>query len=207
MRSIEWSRDGDTRRTLPIRPLCLQHGEGNLFYAAVAHFPQLRIPDSHMSMHRLLASAGRWIDRIKINELTRVTRDGRAYWLKRRRPGAGAIISVGNAFFRLAGNRVVILGRDSEWHAWEYECSSLLHGASGASHVDDTGWLWLPEFPGRSLSSHIEDGTAEGAIFAAAARELRRAHEFHSPTLSGNWSHGDPHSGNFIYDPVTIARS
>jgi hypothetical protein len=156
-----------------------------------------------MSMHRLLASAGRWIDRIKINELARITRDGGAYWVKRRRPGAGAIISLGNAFFRLAGNRVVILGRDAEWHAWERECSILLHGPAAASQVDEKGRLWLAEFPGRSLSSHIEDDTAESPIFAAAARELRRAHEFYSPTLGGYWSHGDPHTGNFIYDPVT----
>jgi hypothetical protein len=153
-----------------------------------------------MWMQRVLVSAGRWIDRIKINELARITRDGRAFWVKRRRPGAGIIISSGNAFFRLAGNRVVILSKDSEWHAWEQECSSLLHASVGPLEVDKEGRLWFPEFAGRSLSTHIDDGTAEAAMFAAAARELRRAHEIVSPKLLGKWSHGDPHSGNFIYD-------
>jgi len=154
-------------------------------------------------MHRLLTSAGRWIDRIKINKLARVTRDGRVYWVKRRRPGAAAIIFLANAFFRLAGNRVLILGGDSEWHAWEQECSLLLHGLEDTAHIDERGALWLREFPGSSLSSHIDNGTAETFIFAAAARELRRAHDLDCNTLGGKWSHGDPHSGNFIYDPGT----
>src|SRR5678816_2762169 len=152
-----------------------------MFRLAVARFPPAAIPDLHMWMHRLLASAGSWIDRIKINELARVTRDGGAYWVKRRRPGAGMIISLGNAFFRLAGNRVVILGNDSEWHAWEQECALLLHSDLDRSEVDEEGRLWSPEFVGRSLSSHIDDGTADGSMFAAAARELRRAHGIDSP--------------------------
>jgi hypothetical protein len=153
-----------------------------------------------MPMQRLLASAGRWIDRIKINELARVTRDGNVFWVKRRRPGAGAVIRLGNAFFRLTGNRVVILGEASAWHSWERESSALLHGTSSGCSVDETGRLWQREFPGRSLSSYIDEGRAQSRIFAAAARELRRAHALDSPSLGGKWSHGDPHSGNFIYD-------
>jgi len=156
-------------------------------------------------MHRLLASAGRWIDRIKINELARVTRDGQAYWVKRRRPSAGTIIALANAFFRLSGNRVLILRLNAEWHAWERECSVLLHGAQAAAIVDESGLMWLPEFPGRSLSSHIDEETVNDAMFAAAARELRRSHELDSTALRGKWSHGDPHSGNFIYDPARDA--
>ncbi len=154
-------------------------------------------------MQGVLAGAGRWIDRIKINELVRVTRDSRAYWVKRRRPWAGFVIRIANGFFRIVGNRVIILGDDAAWHAWERNCSTILYGSQDLPEVDATGRLWSPEFAGRSLSSHIDDGTADASQFAAAARELRRAHALDCPALAGKWSHGDPHSGNFIYDPAS----
>jgi Ser/Thr protein kinase RdoA (MazF antagonist) len=38
-------------------------------------------------------------------------------------------------------------------------------------------------------------------MLQAAARELRRAHMAESEYFRGPWSHGDPHSGNFVYEP------
>ena len=37
-------------------------------------------------------------------------------------------------------------------------------------------------------------------MLAAAGRELRRAHEWRCDAFGGAWSHGDPHTGNFIFD-------
>jgi Ser/Thr protein kinase RdoA (MazF antagonist) len=42
------------------------------------------------------------------------------------------------------------------------------------------------------------------AMLAAAARELRRAHEQECTAFhDGLWSHGDPHAGNFVYEEST----
>jgi hypothetical protein len=153
-------------------------------------------------MSRLLTAAGRWIDRIKINDLAREPRGDRMYWVKRRRPAAGTIIALANAFFRLAGNPVVILPNDSTWQTWERTCLELLHGDEAAVHSDARGW-WVSEFPGESVASHLARGAATSEMFSAAARELRRAHGLDCVDLRGAWSHGDPHSGNFIYDGAT----
>ena len=153
-------------------------------------------------MSRLLSFAGRWIDRIKINDLARQPRGDRMFWVKRRRPAAGAIIVLANAFFRFAGNPVVILPNDAAWQTWERTCLALLHGDETAVHNDGRGW-WVSEFPGESVAARLEGGEATSQMFAAAARELRRAHGLDCEDLRGAWSHGDPHSGNFIYDPAT----
>ena len=54
--------------------------------------------------------------------------------------------------------------------------------------------------PGVNLTRHLDDGSITEEMAAAAARELRRAHETHSTFFRGAWSHGDPHLGNFMYE-------
>jgi hypothetical protein len=151
----------------------------------------------------LLLATGRAIDRIKINELVRQEHGGRAYWLKRRYTGARAIISMANAFFRLAGNPVTVLADTTSWQHWERHCMALLHSPGFETRVDEAGWLHIQELPGHSVTQHIEAGTESESMFEAAAYELRRAHELPCPSFGARWSHGDPHSGNFIYDDAT----
>lgn len=147
----------------------------------------------------LLVAAGRIVDRIKINRLTRDVSAGRAVWTKRRLPSARAIIPVANGFFRLAGNPVTILD-GTEWHAWEIESMKTLHGSELAAWSGARGALHADEFPGVSLSVHLDAGTAGTAMFAAAGLEFRRAHALECAWFGGGWSHGDPHSGNVIFD-------
>jgi hypothetical protein len=148
----------------------------------------------------LLAHAGRLVDRIKINSLARVEREDGAVWTKRRQPAARLVIPVANGFFRLAGNPITILSETKAWHDWEIGSLRALHGTDFAAWGDDDGVLHVAELPGESLSTHLNAGTTTEEMFAAAAREFRRAHAVHSDWFGAAWSHGDPHSGNVIFD-------
>jgi hypothetical protein len=152
-------------------------------------------------MSLLLTRAGKLIDRIKINSVTRIIHRGEVRWLKQRRPLARLIIPLANAFFRIARNPVVILGDAAEWQAWECECLRLLHDSAFAAEALGGDGLLLDEIPGRSLSHHLDQQTVTPQMFAAAARELRRVHEISSDRFGGPWSHGDPHTGNLIFEP------
>ena len=142
------------------------------------------------------------MDRIKINSLTREMRDGRAIWIKRRRAVAGPIMTLANGFFRIVGNPVRALTDRAEWQRWEVDCFLQLHGENHRAFRCDDHSVAADELPGRSLSQHLDAGTITEEMLAAAGRELRRAHEWNCAAFDGaKWSHGDPHSGNFIYDP------
>jgi hypothetical protein len=152
-------------------------------------------------MTRILSTAGTLVDQIKINSLSRKHYGGRWFWFKQRRPGAKAIIALANWFFRLVGNPVIILARPTEWIAWEKACLAMLHGDRFANVIDDCGAWGLEEFPGRSVSDYLKEGTATLEMAISAGRELSRAHRMTCGFLGGGWSHGDPHTGNFVYDP------
>jgi len=151
-------------------------------------------------MSRLLSTTGILIDRIRINELTREVHAGRALWIKRRTAGARPIIHAANGFFRLVGNPVVVLGGVDEWRNWEIDCFRRLHGESFAIFAQGAKAICAEEVPGLSLSQHLKAGTLAPPMLAAAACELRRAHQCPCEAFGGPWSHGDPHAGNFIYD-------
>jgi hypothetical protein len=143
------------------------------------------------------------VDRIKINTLTRREEGGRAVWCKRRRRSAKLLIPIANAFYRAAGNPVQILGETRAWHAWEIACLSDLHGGRYRAWSEPAGVLCADEVPGTSLSSHLDRGSVTEEMFVAAAREFRRAHEVSCARFPAGWSHGDPHSGNVIFDEVS----
>jgi hypothetical protein len=142
------------------------------------------------------------VDKIKINVLTRECRDGRTFWIKRRRWTARPIMTCANHFFRLAGNPIQALADFSMWQQWEVDCFLRLHGERFHAFAAGAFAVVAEEVPGENLSAHLSAGSLAPEMLAAAARELRRAHELVCPILRGRWSHGDPHAGNFIYDPA-----
>ena len=154
-------------------------------------------------MSRILSTAGALVDRIKINAVSRECRDGRTLWIKRRRWTARPIMACANRFFRLAGNPVRALDDLATWQRWEVDCFLRLHGGEYRAFADGTCAVAAEEVPGESLSHHLKDGTLTPRMLEAAARELRRAHAAECETFRGPWSHGDPHAGNFVYDPAT----
>lgn len=154
-------------------------------------------------MPSLLESARAWVDRIHLNDSLRAERKGRAVLLKRRRAFAGFVTRFANGFFRLAGNPVEVITSPAEWRHWEEDCFRRLHGPDFTGGTDSDGTLWMDLLPGESLSRLLVAGTLQPAHLAAAGAELCRAHSAPSPYHGGGWSHGDSHTGNFIYDPAT----
>jgi hypothetical protein len=153
-------------------------------------------------MSRILTATGAWVDRIKINAVSREWRDGRAVWIKRRRWTAGPIMACANQFFRAAGNPIRAITETAAWQRWEVDCFLRLHGADFQAFAEGERAVAAEEVPGRNLSQHLNAGTLTPHILTAAAIELRRAHEASCPAFRGPWSHGDPHAGNFVYDPA-----
>jgi hypothetical protein len=151
-------------------------------------------------MTPLLRAAGAFVDRIKINTMTREVREGRAVWIKRRRFLSRPILSVANGFFRLAGNPVQALTDLAAWRRWEIECFEHLHGEGFRAFADGPRAVGADELPGVSLTVPLDTGALTPAMSAAAAREMRRAHAWQCAALPAGWSHGDPHLANFIYD-------
>lgn len=151
-------------------------------------------------MSRILSAAGALVDRIKINAVSRECRDGRTLWIKRRRWTARPIMACANRFFRLAGNPIRAIEEMATWQRWEVDCFLQLHGGEFDAFAEGASSVVAEEVPGKSLSHHLGRGTLTPQMLGAAARELRRAHSAESAVFAGPWSHGDPHSGNFVYD-------
>lgn len=151
-------------------------------------------------MASLLASARNWVDHFHVNAGSRVLREGRAAWLKQRGWSARWVMMLANGFFRLAGNPVEAVSGRNAWSRWEVECFRLLHGPEFLAGWDPDGRPWAEILPGVDLSTPLAAGTLSPGMLAAAARELSRAHDIGSAHYGGGWSHGDPHTGNFLYD-------
>lgn len=112
------------------------------------------------------------------------------------------VLRLANGFFRLAKNPVEAVIGNEAWQRWEVDCFRRLHGPTFASGLDKSGSAWIEVLPGRSLSDALAAGTLDTAMLQAAGAELRRAHNEPCPHYGEGWSHGDPHTGNFLYDPT-----
>lgn len=122
---------------------------------------------------------------------------------KRRRRAAWLVMRVANVFFRLARNPVEAIVDDDEWRAWEVACFRLLHSPESTAGVDESGTPFVSVLPGMDLSRLLTAGTLLPKHLAAAGTELRRVHHLHSHHHGAAWSHGDPHTGNFVFDAAT----
>jgi hypothetical protein len=154
----------------------------------------LRMPD------QLLALAGLAIDTIKINEIKTERLDDRIYWVKRRRKGSSGLIHGANLFFRLANNPVSVFVDLDEWRRWEIDSFQLLNGDRYRAFAGKLGSVWADHLPGVDLSTTIKRRALTIEMLRAAGAELARAHMLWSDQFGSQWSHGDPHLGNFIFD-------
>ena len=173
------------------------------FGAGLSAFAARLCPANLARMASRLASARAWVDRIHLNRSTRGHREGRAVLLKRRRWIAGMVMRFANVFFRMARNPVEAIANSAEWRRWEMEWFRRLHGPDFSAGSELAGTLWMDVLPGESLAHHLAQGTLRPAHLAAAGAELRRAHAVHCAYHRGGWSHGDSHTGNFIFDAGT----
>jgi hypothetical protein len=161
--------------------------------------PEFRSPGR---LQGLVTRAGAMVDTIRINTLREEEKDGRVWWVKQRRGTSAPVMAVANLFFRLAGTPFCVLHRLEEWQQWEVDCFHLLHGDTHRAFAQGRA-VHVERVPGRSLSQHLDAGSATAAMFAAAGREFRRAHDLAAPWFSGPWSHADPHLGNVIYEAAS----
>lgn len=153
-------------------------------------------------MGTLLTDGHATTPRAEVRGVSSSGRGAHAMMPKRRRRGAWLVMRVANAFFRLARNPVEAMADDEEWRKWEVDCFRLLHAPEFAAVLDRSGVPLISIMPGHDLAQHLADGTLRPEHLSFAGAELRRAHLLHSAYHGGGWSHGDPHTGNFIFDPA-----
>ena len=151
-------------------------------------------------MRSFRAAAELLITGIRINAICREQHDGRMFFVKRRRAIAAPVLALANAFFRLASARVLALTKVDAWQRWEVDSFQRLHSPRFRAFAIDPGTVLVEELPGVNLTPLLDNGAMDGAMAAAAGRELRRAHALHCSAYEDFWSHGDPHVGNFVFD-------
>ncbi|MEI8341388.1 MAG: hypothetical protein WCH43_07645, partial [Verrucomicrobiota bacterium] len=151
-------------------------------------------------MGSFLTTAGVAIEAIRINRVTRETRDGREVWVKQRRRWSGPVIRCANLFFRMVGQPVSVRVDVPGWQQWETECFNLLNGDQFCAFAEESRKVCAERLPGKSIASHFEEGTFLEEMLDAAADELRRAHALTCTERNGLWSHGDANLANFLYD-------
>src|SRR4051812_46431973 len=154
-------------------------------------------------MSKLLHALSTLTESVKINSMRREVREGRAFWVKRRRLSATPILFGANIFFAAANAPLRAILSAAGWQQWEVECFAGLHGGEGfTAFTEGAGGMGAEELPGTSLTGYLDSGRMTPAMAAAAGRELRRAHAWPSPWLRSLWSHGDAHAGNFVIEKV-----
>ena len=151
-------------------------------------------------MSSFLITTGAAIEAIRINRITRETRDGREVWVKQRRRWSGPVIRCANFFFRMVGQPVCVRGNVHDWQQWETDCFNLLHGEKFCAFAEEPRKVCAERLPGKSIASHFVEGSFSEGMLDAAAVELRRAHALPCPEFDGPWSHGDANLANFLYD-------
>lgn len=155
-------------------------------------------------MTELLQRIVAWLmNRVRVNQIQRTTRDGLPVFLKRRRFGGSIVIWFGNRFLSLANSGICMFVRTRDWMAWEAHCSRLLYPERPAVMSGPGNAVCLPEVPGISLRQRLHRHETDLRAFAAAARELRRVHQIPCGVYQATWSHGDLHLDNILYDSVT----
>lgn len=155
----------------------------------------------HRQMSDFSSSMGSMIDAIRVNAISRETRDGRALLIKRRRSWSPLAARTANAFFRAANHPVFVWEKLAQWQRWEVECFNLLHGGESRRAFAEGARTVCTDFlPGMILADYFVQRSFQPEMLDAAARELRRAHDLCSNLFDGAWSHGDANLANFLYD-------
>jgi hypothetical protein len=145
---------------------------------------------------------GTQIDRLRVNTLSAGRREDRRVIIKRRTRLGDLLVCMANLFFRLARNPVRVHWRLNRWRQSELDNFELLHGPNRLAGVDDCRTTWAELLPGTDLVTLFTRGDLDATPVRAAARELRRVHSLSDPRTGAPWSHGDPHLGNFLFDPA-----
>jgi hypothetical protein len=152
---------------------------------------------------RVAGLMARLIDAVRVNESIPVTVNDRLFWLKRRRFGRSLIIIGGNLFLKFSNSKIWMFAQTRNWQVWEVESYRLLYGLESDIAIVGDDSVRIPNVPGISLKRCLEANTLTPEMLSAAAIEFSRAHGLMMPLLTSEWSHGDPHLENVLYDAET----
>ena len=179
----------------PFRSALHSHSGGGVFLvwgvdlAATGHrgcFDRRRNLADFRLMNALLRS---W-------KLCRVSRDpaDANMWRKQRLKRCWLYIAPGNLVLRFlnAGYRVC----NADWAEYECRIFRQVHPDLTAPQVINSRTIVLPHLDGVTLSQMQADELRVASVTAFA--ELGRFHRINSQMI-----HGDPHTGNFLYDATT----
>src|ERR1051326_2176783 len=157
-----------------------------------------------LNLRALVKAAGDAIDSIKLNGISAGRHRGRPLRVKSRRTGSEEIAGLANLFFRGAKAHITVHADPKDWQRWEIKCYRMLNGDEFRTYADGARTVCQEKLPGRSLRALLKRGELSRRALEAAAREIRRAHQFRCRELGGGpWSQGDLHMGNVIYDETT----
>ena len=154
-------------------------------------------------MERLQQTAGRLMNRVRVNDVHAAVRDGAPVFVKQRRAGAPVVIWCANIFLALSRSGTCMFLRTSEWTAWETYCVQLLYPERPGARVESGSAVVLPKVEGTSLRAMVRRNDPDvRTALVLAARELRRVHEIPCRHYRAEWSHGDLHLDNVLCDVI-----
>ena len=130
----------------------------------------------------------RLIDRVTINQTTIL--DGHIF--KRRKRMRSWIIVFGNLFLKLSNSKILIFPSTTAWQQHECDCYLRLYG--GGCDIIDDSTLRIHPFEGQSIRDLLQQDAITIEMMTSIAHELRRVHQL------DNWSHGDLHTNNILWD-------
>lgn len=142
-----------------------------------------------------------WLmNRVRVNQVQELERDGVPMFVKRRRTGAQIVIWFANRFLARAHSGIHMFVHADEWTDWEVYCARLLYPERPGVKIRSQAVI-IPKVSGISLRKlvHRHDPDVKRA-FVFAARELRRVHQIQCSHYRAAWSHGDLHLDNIVCD-------
>jgi hypothetical protein len=160
-----------------------------------------------MTTHKLSQTAShlaaRLIGSVRVNRVTPSVDSSGHRLEKTRRPGAEALIVLGNEFLSLSSSEVEMFRDVAEWIRWEQYCGRLLYPVQAGPRKVGRRSISMRVARGLSLTACLDLPELSTKAFAAAGHELRRVHALHCKHLGASWSHGDLHADNVLYDADT----
>lgn len=140
---------------------------------------------------------------LRINSVSEQNRRNGQIVVKCRNGHSEQIAEMANLYFSWTGLPIRFWSKVEQWQRWEVESFNMLNGDQFKARPVGARKVIEDKLPGESLWDQMNRGTLTQPMLVAAARELRRAHQFWSDEFAGPWSHGDATTTNVIYNSQT----
>ncbi len=144
--------------------------------------------------------AAKILDAFKINVSWLEVFDDDQKLHKKRVFGVDWVIFFGNIFLKFSNSKILMYPSVKYWKRWESYHFNLLHGDQYQCFDQKERELTFDILPGKTLLELIKTKQFDREVIKAVAIEFNRAHRTYSKLTNQNYSHGDPHLENFLYD-------